>query len=1102
MAKTSSKRKADAVTFEEDDDESEDDSSVTNNGRGADNGANDGDGDAKMGGGATAADHDDETAKTPMPSSLSPQRQKKTPGSSPGMTMRSGRKKKRPKRYADSADDAAAGSAGASALPRKRAKQDNENGGDDEKKSEESSSSGEDEEMADTENNTQGAAEDVTMEAGDGGNNKNATVTTSPETVRDAVAAAQVTGSNSTVEEEGDKEEEKEAATSNNNAPVPKNGSGGGGNLILRLVSQTLRLPSQHTPKPPTPQPADVAAASSATSGSSSVPPLPGGRRLVFETAKKSSGDTTTGGGGARNKLLMQTRQNLAREEPRSIQRHHFQQRETTNATTTTTSTNTAETTTSPSSFMAQFKEEIHQNKEAIKRDVVLYTKAWFLLLLGFFVAGNLLAVVSSGATIGNSLGMWNMRGQSLKWSHWYGIEPPVDTNTNLNEVVSGGANSDDNVMEEESAVPETIIETVAITDPTLLSNAHATLRAHRMNLHDIQKLDQNMEELKQGLSVLGSSLEVWQSLYPELDFDGADDAKGGSGKSGEHDATTSINIEVDEMMKKMVVEDIASSDVVIFSKSYCPHCKATKELFQRMTKEKADSNAHNFYTRVIELDKIPTGEEIQSMLLELTGQKTVPNVFIKGRHVGGNNDVQDAAKSGKVEELLALDMLEIPSEPSTTKGRAKKLSYDKIDSMKTSIAEKQNLLLEWERALIGAEETLDLLDQGAIGSVAVNEAISALSKVSMVPDTTAMVLDVDKITVPGEGCEGMDYLPLKPEKEEVEEVSEQEEIVDVVGAVDVNALDVASDAPVRLEDAQSAHESLLKLSKSTSESLVGAASGASSHAKRWAQQIINDELQKKGVDEKPQSIDEIHKPLFTPGTVIPASSVDTAAYTALNAVRDIDRLLEMEDADRTGKFDYASVIHGAQVLRRGPYATSYSLYETLPLLNRVLAYTKLRFYGHPPEVALLPNTGSMHTRGQCWSFSNELTSSRVRRQVDITNNDEIRGEYATLTVSLASAITVMEVIVEHIPPNISSNPITAIKEFRVVGFEDGGAFGEPWELGTFTFGIGPTMLSSFSIPTMLDGQNVPKLKAISIAVDSNHGAEYACLYRVRVHGV
>ena len=43
-------------------------------------------------------------------------------------------------------------------------------------------------------------------------------------------------------------------------------------------------------------------------------------------------------------------------------------------------------------------------------------------------------------------------------------------------------------------------------------------------------------------------------------------------------------------------------------------------------------------------------GSEIQEALYELTGQKTVPNVFIGGEHIGGNSDVQELSSSDKLE--------------------------------------------------------------------------------------------------------------------------------------------------------------------------------------------------------------------------------------------------------------------------------------------------------------------------------------------------------------------------------------------------------------------------------------------------------------------
>ena len=39
--------------------------------------------------------------------------------------------------------------------------------------------------------------------------------------------------------------------------------------------------------------------------------------------------------------------------------------------------------------------------------------------------------------------------------------------------------------------------------------------------------------------------------------------------------------------------------------------------------------------------------------LFELTGQETVPNIFIGGKHIGGNSDLQDGLKKGSVQTKL-----------------------------------------------------------------------------------------------------------------------------------------------------------------------------------------------------------------------------------------------------------------------------------------------------------------------------------------------------------------------------------------------------------------------------------------------------------------
>lgn len=82
---------------------------------------------------------------------------------------------------------------------------------------------------------------------------------------------------------------------------------------------------------------------------------------------------------------------------------------------------------------------------------------------------------------------------------------------------------------------------------------------------------------------------------------------------------------------------------VVVFSKTYCPYCKATKQLFEKMGVD----------AEVIELDLMSNGDAMQAALTEFSGQRTVPNVFINGKHLGGNDATQAAKRSGKLEEML-----------------------------------------------------------------------------------------------------------------------------------------------------------------------------------------------------------------------------------------------------------------------------------------------------------------------------------------------------------------------------------------------------------------------------------------------------------------
>ena len=81
----------------------------------------------------------------------------------------------------------------------------------------------------------------------------------------------------------------------------------------------------------------------------------------------------------------------------------------------------------------------------------------------------------------------------------------------------------------------------------------------------------------------------------------------------------------------------------MIYSKAYCPHCTSTKKLLK----------GKGIAFKVIELDQIGNGDRIQNALAAKTRQRTVPNIFINGRHLGGNSDLQYANKSGKLDQML-----------------------------------------------------------------------------------------------------------------------------------------------------------------------------------------------------------------------------------------------------------------------------------------------------------------------------------------------------------------------------------------------------------------------------------------------------------------
>jgi len=88
----------------------------------------------------------------------------------------------------------------------------------------------------------------------------------------------------------------------------------------------------------------------------------------------------------------------------------------------------------------------------------------------------------------------------------------------------------------------------------------------------------------------------------------------------------------------------ISQNKVMVFSKTYCPYCSKAKDALGKL--------AVTF--EVYELDVRPDGADIQTALQELTGQRTVPNIFVNQQHIGGCDATLAKIADGSFQKLLS----------------------------------------------------------------------------------------------------------------------------------------------------------------------------------------------------------------------------------------------------------------------------------------------------------------------------------------------------------------------------------------------------------------------------------------------------------------
>ena len=81
-------------------------------------------------------------------------------------------------------------------------------------------------------------------------------------------------------------------------------------------------------------------------------------------------------------------------------------------------------------------------------------------------------------------------------------------------------------------------------------------------------------------------------------------------------------------------------ANIVIYTKENCPFCRLAKELL---------SNRHLSFEEV----RIDLDEKKRDEMIQLSNQRTVPQIFINDQPIGGYDDLAALSRSGNLDSLL-----------------------------------------------------------------------------------------------------------------------------------------------------------------------------------------------------------------------------------------------------------------------------------------------------------------------------------------------------------------------------------------------------------------------------------------------------------------
>lgn len=134
----------------------------------------------------------------------------------------------------------------------------------------------------------------------------------------------------------------------------------------------------------------------------------------------------------------------------------------------------------------------------------------------------------------------------------------------------------------------------------------------------------------------------------------------------------------------------LSAYPVVVFSKKWCPYCKKALEALARAG---ISEDTHDTIL-VIDLSDHHDSASVQETLQKMTGRRTVPNVFIGGKSIGGGDETAAFQQDGKLVAMLkkagAFDGSESESEDTKAeeqRNMQEENKSNKVPSRHSSIA-------------------------------------------------------------------------------------------------------------------------------------------------------------------------------------------------------------------------------------------------------------------------------------------------------------------------------------------------------------------------------------------------------------------------------